>query len=160
MNDRSKREIKQLVRGNKDPRRVISPRSQFIIWVGFYAIAVSTLLFDLHGVYLILFTLLFVFYIAFMLQTRQKEKQLKLLAEQHSYTLCLWCRYPLAGLPNRGVCAECGKGYDLSATVALNKERYLPLDPVPLDHIIYTRRKWNWVRALRERDRYKPGATA
>ncbi|MGV6813916.1 MAG: hypothetical protein ACWA5W_02770 [Phycisphaerales bacterium] len=153
MDERSKREIKQLVRGFQDPRTIFSPRFQLMTMLGYHAIVISIVISGLPSEYLISVILMSGFYVVFTFWKAHKEKQLKLLVGHNSFASCLWCRYPLTGLPDRGICTECGNGYDKNATIALYKERYQPLDPPPLDHIIYTRRTRRGARAIRERDR-------
>lgn len=43
-------------------------------------------------------------------------RRLRRLAKRHKGALCFACNYPLAGLPDSGVCPECGVPYDIKYT--------------------------------------------
>lgn len=77
----------------------------------------------------------------------------------HAHRLCVWCTYPLTGLPNRAQCPECGTSFDMNASVVVNSARYGParrqkskLERRTLNQCL----KRAYARLLRERDRAHP----
>jgi len=152
MDDRSKREIKQLMGGFIDPRSMIAPFWYILFTVSLQLVATGSFLIDgRRG--LIIAGAFFVFYVAVIVRYVRRSKQTKAQLKLNEFALCLWCHHPIVGLPDRGLCTECGCGYDREVAQKLFKEIYQPTYLVPMSQNKNFRRARWWARALRERDR-------
>jgi len=152
MDDRTKREIKQLMRGFKDPRSMIAPFWYIMFTVSLQLVATGSFL--IYGRWgLIIAGAYFVFYVAVIVQYVRYSKRMKARLVLNDFDQCIWCHYPFVGMPDRGLCAECGCGYDREVAQKLFKEIYQPAYRVPLSRTTKLRRARWWARALRERDR-------
>lgn len=70
--------------------------------------------------------------------------------EQHDFFLCVWCRYPLTGLPDEGECPECGAGYERENCRTLYQQAYAKFKPDPQT---FSKREYTaWRKALGLRD--------
>ena len=152
MDDRMKREIKGLVRGFKEPRGTLAPLWLMVFPFGIQVVTVPMIFFNMRWGLTILIVCTGI-YIAFFVRVFSRTKKFKSEVLFHRLELCLWCHYPFAGLSERGVCTECGKGYDRAVSKALFKEVYQHSYRVPLQQNVSLRQARLWARAIRERDR-------
>lgn len=95
----------------------------------------------------------FVINVAILTLFMLKAKKTKAHLLHYDFDLCLWCQYPMVGLPDRGRCAECGCGYDREVAQKLFRETFDPAFSHATRRIKLARRTRWWGRALRERDR-------
>lgn len=155
VDDRMKREIKGLVRGLKEPRGTIAPLWILAFPFGIQFVTVPLIIFNMRwGGGAILVACMSI-YIAFIVRSFSRTRKFKSEVLFHRLELCLWCHYPFVGLPDRGACTECGKGYDRVVSKALFKDVYQPSYRVPLQQDVNFRRARLWARAIRERDRVR-----
>ena len=61
--------------------------------------------------------------VAVLLMYRRNTRRL---LRRISYRMCLNCRQVLQGLPDQGICPECGTAYDLGRLTAVWQEEYRP----------------------------------
>ena len=155
MDDRTKREIKGLVQGIKDPRLMLAPIWYVSFTISLQVVALVLVLIDLKWG-LIIASGYFAIYVAVMTLFMVKAKRTKAQLLHNDFDLCLWCHYPMVGLPDRGRCAECGCGYDRQVAQKLFKEAFDPTFSNALRPNKMARRTRWWARVLRERDRVQP----
>jgi hypothetical protein len=87
------------------------------------------------------------------------EKGVRRVGSEHGYMLCVWCRHPISDLPKRGCCSKCAKGFDRNVSQALFKAHYSPPSHLPSDKVLKRQTSRLWARAIRERDRVRnPGS--
>tara|TARA_R110000782_G_scaffold13976_10_gene40968 strand:- start:10360 stop:10941 length:582 start_codon:yes stop_codon:yes gene_type:complete len=70
--------------------------------------------------------------------------------DAHGGFLCPWCRYPLTGLADAGVCPECGAGYERPVCAMLYRCAYRAFQPD--QHELARREREAWTRAIEIRD--------
>ena len=152
MNDRTNREIRWLVSGYKEPRVVLTPKVVIVITLSMQFGAVFIFAFGLRwgsamtAVWMCGFIAILIGYVV-------RQRKLVSFVVLNSFELCLWCRHPFVGLPDRSRCAECGKGYDRATSKALFKDICKPTYGARFGHVLKIRKARLWARALRERDR-------
>jgi len=171
MDARTKREIRRLVNGWKDPRRgfgrtrigrvVPDHGPVFLMLLAFPIfgplVLVLLWLFEIPGMLVGNGLMLaFMFWtLALLTLTLVRTSRL---CKAHECQLCLWCHHPISGLGARGVCPECGAGFDLGASVALWRDTMIRHQPSLETRS--RRLRYAWARAVRERDRTPNGPRA
>ncbi|MCF6273959.1 MAG: hypothetical protein L3J37_12380 [Rhodobacteraceae bacterium] len=129
-----KREVRQLVSGTRDPRRGIGlfrgslQQLVSVFWMAdFIGFGLLLLVSAPASVPLAIIGNSFwgmrggfggaivgaIVFLAWLYKSVLFEERVRLVGKEHDFTLCLWCQHPIAGLPARGVCPECGKGFDI-----------------------------------------------
>lgn len=175
MEKRRKRELRQLVAGVRDPRRGIgilrgnlqqvtdvifgtsdSVGIGFLILISFpISVPLAIIGHSFWGMKGGLGGALVgaVVFLAWIYKSVLFEERVRLIGKEHDFTLCLWCQHPIVGLPKRGVCSECGKGFDVQNSQKLYKAYFDPPPYLPAPKVAKYRTMRDWARALRERDR-------
>ena len=174
MEKRTKREIRRLVLGVKDPRRGFGTAQGIvrkIVGVLVLADFVGWILILLLSAPLAIpFGYLgglvagwkgqaagaiagMVVFIAWVFRATWIQAKVELAGKECDYELCLWCHHSITGLSNRGICPECGKGFDRAVSQALLKQIFQPASYTAASKVVNTRSAQLWARALRERDR-------
>jgi len=178
MDARTKREIKLLVGGFADPRRgfgrTITPFSIYygllrnstygaeggalfmVLLLGPIFIPLGFVLFWIFGPFgavAAVVAALVVMGVVALIESADARRTQKL-CNTHEHMLCVWCTRPIVHVPERGVCATCGKGYDARASWALWRDLRHAMRP---DRKTQKRRVTRaWARAVRERDHAQP----
>lgn len=158
MNARRKKQLSALVGRRWDPRRgvggvlgntrfgLIVAFGVLLVFGGFIPLVPGVPEPTITLTYAPLLGLIACWLLPITIRRRTKER-----VGRHGGFLCPWCRYGLSGLPDRGVCPECGSGYRADICRVLYDSAYRGYQPDPV--VLKRREKWAWARALRERSR-------
>jgi len=150
------RELDMLISKRWDPRKGVSKQLgtiRFFVLISFIGIFIIGEIVSVPYLHLFwLITLIIVWLLPRGIRIRTKRK-----LEPHHWFLCLWCRYPLDGLDDEGVCPECGTGYRKDVCVNLYRSAYRGYTPDPA--VLIEREKELWREAIKLRDGMKDEGT-
>lgn len=148
--------LKRLTSRQIDPRKGIGlflgisrpylAAAFFVAWLGGGCIsALSFGLIPSHAMAIVLPVLGFIVLLRWLIPRRIRIRTERRCKEQ-GYFLCPWCRYGLEGLPDEGVCPECGKRYERSNCYQLYRNAY---GPEPFPDVLRERDHKAWSEAIR-----------